>query len=376
MSGTLEPPASAPTDIRPVVGAAAGNRGLWLFAIAALFGGTVLFAELESHRATLQEPSIAVTQADMGSGTITPPPELTIPPQYPPNYGQTAFAPTAALAPVPLVSLRQQPSGREAVGRAPLPLPVNVIPLHDQQIGGTNTGAMGPQAPGPQVVFDAGRTPRTTGGGDGTVGKGDSGKGDDRVMATRFANPGTTIPKGTVMQAVLETALDSSRAGFARAIISRDIYGFDGSRVLVPKGSRLIGEYKADVTTGQSRALIQWQRLMRPDGVIINLDSPSADPLGRAGVNGKVNSHFFARFSGAFLQSAIQVGSQVAVNKLSDGTAIYAAPGLIALPGTLQGSVSGTGSATPATVQPTLTVKQGTSVSVFVAKDLDFTNVE
>ena len=111
---------------------------------------------------------------------------------------------------------------------------------------------------------------------------------------------------------------------------------------------------------------------MRPDGVLVNLDSPSADPLGRAGVKGKVNTHFLARFSSAFMQSALQVGSQVAINKLSDGTAIYAAPGLYALPGALQGNNGTSG----ASVQPTLTVRQGTSVSVFVAKDLDFTGVE
>lgn len=177
------------------------------------------------------------------------------------------------------------------------------------------------------------------------------------------------------MQAVLESALDSTRAGLARAIVSRDIYGFDGTKVLIPRGSRLIGEYKADVQRGQSRALIEWQRLMRPDGVVINLDSPSADPLGRAGLKGKVNSHFFARYGGAILQTALDIGEQVAVNKLAPGTTIYALPGLYGLQNATQ-ALGQQATQSGQTVQSTLTVKQGTSVSVFVARDLDFTSVE
>lgn len=186
----------------------------------------------------------------------------------------------------------------------------------------------------------------------------------ERVEAGRFAHPATTVPKGTVVQAVLETALDSNRPGFARAIVSRDVMGFDGTKILIPRGSRIIGEYKSDVVMGQNRILIQWQRLMRPDGVVINMDSPSADPLGRAGVKGKVNSHFFQRFAGAILQSALDIGTQLATREVSND-AIY-----IGLPGLTQGMV-----VTPEKIPPTVTVRQGRSVSVFVARDLDFTKV-
>lgn len=186
------------------------------------------------------------------------------------------------------------------------------------------------------------------------------------MEAGHFANPATTVPKGVVIQAVLESALDSTRAGFARAIISRDVFGFDGTHVLIPRGSRLIGDYKSDLATGQRRALIEWQRLMRPDGVIIDLQSPSADPLGRAGVGGKVNSHFIQRFAGAMLQSTLSVGSAVGVSKLAGSAAIVAVPL----------SQQATPLQVPDKIQPTLTVRQGTSISVFVARDLDFTSVE
>ena len=181
-----------------------------------------------------------------------------------------------------------------------------------------------------------------------------------------FANPATTIPKGAVMQAVLETALDSTRGGPARAIISRDIKGFDGTRVLVPRGSRLYGEYKSDVSAGQNRAMIQWVRLMRPDGAVINLDSPSADPLGRAGVKGRVNSHFFEKFGGAILQSSLNLGVALATRNVANGTLVLGLPG----------STQTLGLPPPEAVRPTIKVLQGTPVSVFVARDLDFTKVE
>jgi type IV secretion system protein VirB10 len=120
------------------------------------------------------------------------------------------------------------------------------------------------------------------------------------------------------------------------------------------------------VTSGQKRALIHWTRLTRPDAVIVNLDSPSADPLGRAGVEGKVDSHFFARFGGAILQSVLNMGVGIATSAaLKDGA-------FVALPSTAQAIPS----LQPQQVQPTLKVRQGTSVSVFVARDLDFSSVE
>jgi type IV secretion system protein VirB10 len=190
---------------------------------------------------------------------------------------------------------------------------------------------------------------------------------EERVSAGRLANPSMTVPKGTIVAAVLETALDSSRAGGVRAIVSRDVRSFDGSRVLIPRGSRLYGEYAADVSAGQNRAMIEWQRLLRPDGVTIDLDSPSADPLGRAGVRGKVDSNFFARFGGAILQSVLDIGVALATGAVSDDAVIVNMP---------QSAQQAAGTALPPPPQPRLRVQQGTSVSVFVARDLDFSTVD
>jgi type IV secretion system protein VirB10 len=188
-----------------------------------------------------------------------------------------------------------------------------------------------------------------------------------RARAGMFANRGTTVPQGTLIPAVLETALDSTRPGFARAIVSRDVRGFDGRRVLIPRGSRLIGDYRSDVQPGQHRALVNWTRLIRPDGVTIAIGSPAADTLGGGGIRAHVNSHFFARFAGAILQSILDVGVNLAGRVGNNNGAV------VVLPGSLQGA---TQIVQPAQVTPTLTVRAGTSISIFVARDLDFTGAE
>ena len=182
-----------------------------------------------------------------------------------------------------------------------------------------------------------------------------------RARAGALANRSATIVQGTLIQAVLESGLDSTRAGFARAVVSRDVRGFDGSRVLIPRGSRLIGEYGAENSAGQKRALVNWTRLIRPDGVTIAIGSPVADPVGRTGVRARVNSHFFERFGGAILQSILDIGVNVA-SREAGAPAIYAFPGSNVTAQSIQ----------PQQITPTLTVKPGTSVSVFVARDLDF----
>jgi type IV secretion system protein VirB10 len=339
-------------DIRPLVARAADNRAVWIFGLGLFGAAGLLFYSLEARRAALNAPDEAIAANEDG-GMISSPPPLAVP-----DVGaDLGFAAEPGLLrqnqPAPLAPVRDRDPRRSAfVPPMPPPAP------WQQQLP---PQAMPPQTvpPAPAIVYssDARSAPQNA---DPTA----TAK-NERVVATKFQNPSSTVAKGTVIQAVLETALDSTRPGFARAIVSRDIFSFDGSQILIERGSRLIGEYKADLATGQKRALIQWQRLMRPDGVMIEIDSPAADPLGRAGVRGKVNSHFLERFGGAILQSSLDIGVQLATAQASRGVVIYG------LPGDLRGA------ATPAVekVQPTLTVRQGTGVSVFVARDLDFSTV-
>ncbi|WP_269516473.1 TrbI/VirB10 family protein [Brevundimonas subvibrioides] len=162
----------------------------------------------------------------------------------------------------------------------------------------------------------------------------------------------------------METALDSTRPGFVRALVSRDVRGFDGTEILIPRGSRLFGTYAADLSAGQDRALVQWTRLVRPDGVSIALESPAADRVGRTGVRGRVDTHFLQRFASAVLQTTVNFGLNLASRSISGDTPVF-----VALPGSTQ---TGTAPVAGASVTPTLRVDAGTTVSAFVARDLEF----
>lgn len=352
-----EAPENISGDIRPLVAPVVGSRGVWIFAGVAALGAALLFYTLENKRAA---PAFGMTSDPDGAPNdlISSPPVPDIPDMSAGNYGDAR----------PAGQIFEQPDTASVSAGAHYhrssEFPSDYPPMRTPGFSPgysdapVSTAAPPPRTDGtPVIVYDA-NSPGTGITANGAT----TAKQDERVTARRFQNPSTTLPKGSVIQAVLETALDSTRAGFARAIVSQDMLGFDGTQVLIPKGSRLVGEYKADLVSGQNRALIQWQRLMRPDGVMINLDSPAADPLGRAGVQGKVNSHFLERFSGAILQSVLDVGVQLATRSVSRDTVV------LALPGSAQ-SIAGV---TPDKIQPTLKVRQGTSVSVFVSRDLDF----
>jgi len=190
-----------------------------------------------------------------------------------------------------------------------------------------------------------------------------------KARASRQRNRATIVPQGTLIAAVLETALDSTQPGQVRALVSSDVANLRGDHVLIPRGSRLYGEYKGDIAPGQKRASVQWTRLVRPDGVTIAIDSPAADQLGRAGIKGRVNTHFIERLGGALLQSTIDVGTLWASREIyRGGSSVF-----VAVPGSVQGATSQLVGPPP---KPTLKVRQGTRIAVFVMRDLDFTSVE
>lgn len=190
--------------------------------------------------------------------------------------------------------------------------------------------------------------------------------GGAAIRASYLPNKTTIITQGTLIPAVLETAIDSTRAGIIRAIVTRDVKGFDGKKVLIQRGSQLIGEYRADMAPGQKRAFVIWTRLIRPDAVSIALASPSSDKMGNAGISGKVDTHFLERFGSAFLNSVFQIGSSL-ISRNNDTSIIIATSGF--------GQTLNPQSNGNSQIQPTLRVKQGAIINVMVAKDLDFTGI-
>jgi type IV secretion system protein VirB10 len=110
-----------------------------------------------------------------------------------------------------------------------------------------------------------------------------------------------------------------------------------------------------------------WTRLTRPDGVTVSLGSPVTDPLGRAGLGGKVDSHFLKRFGSAILLSVVQSGLgllQQGGNDVIVRTADDAK------------SVAGIALQRDISIPPTVKVAQGTAIRIFIARDLDFSGTD
>ena len=113
---------------------------------------------------------------------------------------------------------------------------------------------------------------------------------------------------------------------------------------------------------------VLWTRLIRPDGVSIELASPATDDLGRGGIGGKVNRHFLQRFGGAILTTVLSAGVNVLTASRSGGSTVFVGSANQAT--SLAGQAMGN-----ADIPPTITTRQGAAVRIFVARDLDFSTV-
>lgn len=286
------------------------------------------------------------------------------------NAGENtqASAEPAPQASAPAVQPATEPEVRPA---APLPAPPpSPVLTRDPQVA--TAPVSNPHAT-PTVVFDASALPSTapvtatppvTGAGDANddfaarIG----GVGGAKAMAEATFDPATTISQGTLIPAVLETAIDTDVPGYVRAIVSSDIRSFDGTRILVPRSSRLIGQYKSGLSAGQKRAYVIWTRLIRPDGVSVKIGSPAIGFAGETGLSGDVDTHFFERFGSAMLLSVVGGLSTIAgsANVIIGGGGQSAAAAAINQSGQ---------------IGPTIRVRQGEPIRVFTAKDLDFSKV-
>jgi type IV secretion system protein VirB10 len=212
--------------------------------------------------------------------------------------------------------------------------------------------------------------------------------------ATNAGNPAYLIAQGKIIDAVLETAINTDLPGVIRAVVSRDVYGEAGKHVLIPKGSRLIGAYQSSVQLGQKRVSITWERLLRSDGIDLKIDrSVAVDKLGRSGVEGLVDNKYIETFGNAILLSAINIGLAVGTEKITKAQATsqttVQSPTLTNPLGSIattqqgkpsdiavQNAITNLGGVGQDIVQkslkvaPTITVDQGTLIKVFVNQDL------
>ena len=229
---------------------------------------------------------------------ITPPPE---PPTVPPPP-VTAPGAQAFVVPPPPVNITIPPEDdaeerrREAEERRYWERLRSNMLTYDSN--GHGTHSIGPDG---RLTLDAGEEADANRRFASKVG----GQGVEVAVATKNRRIDALVAQGTMIKGVLETAIQSDLPGQVRAVVSEDVWSFDGRRVLIPSGTRLIGEYRSGLSRGQTRILIVWTRMLRSDGVSAMLGSYGTDSLGRSGLSGYVDNHYLERFGSAILLSIV-----------------------------------------------------------------------
>ncbi|MBY5517853.1 type IV secretion system protein VirB10 [Rhizobium leguminosarum] len=187
--------------------------------------------------------------------------------------------------------------------------------------------------------------------------------------AGTLGNRDFIVAMGTSIPCVLETALSSDQPGFTSCVINRDVLSDNGRVVLMEKGTQVVGEYRGGLRRGQKRLFVLWNRAKTPTGVIITLASPATDAVGRAGLDGYVDTHWWERFGSAILLSIVGDATSYANSQLQDSDVEAdntTSAGKQAATIAVEQSIN---------IPPTLWKHQGELVSIFVARDLDFSSV-
>ncbi|QNT77567.1 type IV secretion system protein VirB10 [Entomobacter blattae] len=202
--------------------------------------------------------------------------------------------------------------------------------------------------------------------------------GDHRAPAPAsiMAHPRFMVPKGTMITCGTLTELDTTVAGLVSCRVSRDVFSADGTVRLIDKGAVVDGEVSSGLSHGQERIFVLWTRLRNPDGVVVNLDSPGTNRLGSAGIEGQVDTHFFDRFGDAMMISLFSDLSQSTIGTLSNLTQKHNTANISTSNTQQQTSQMGnTVLQNTVNIPPTLYDQQGDVVSIYVARDLDFSSV-
>jgi len=210
------------------------------------------------------------------------------------------------------------------------------------------------------------------------------------TTVTKVGDLSLMILQGKMIEAVLETTINTDLPGSLRAVINRDIYAEAGKNILIPSGSRLIGSYSNGVAVGQQRLLVSWGRIIRPDGVSVSIASQGTDQLGRSGMAGILDNKYKEMFANAFLTSTVAIASTLALsgtqktvtsstNSGSTSTGGGSTTTQAATPtdaAILQGVQNITNVGNRITISestnPTIIINQGAKILVYVNQDVTF----
>lgn len=201
---------------------------------------------------------------------------------------------------------------------------------------------------------------------------------DNVSSASYIRSPDALLVRGTYLRCVLETRIITDLAGYTSCLLTEPVYSINGRNLLLPKGSKIYGAYGGGPTG--KRVEVIWDRITTPNGIDVAMSSPGVDQLGGAGHPGQYSAHWGSRIASALMISLVSDAFKYAAAEHGPETTTIANNGM-----TVQSPYE---SATARTMErlanealssnrrpPTVTINQGTIVNVYVAKDVDFTNV-
>jgi type IV secretion system protein VirB10 len=193
--------------------------------------------------------------------------------------------------------------------------------------------------------------------------------------ASIVPHPHLTLKKGEPITCTLDTAIQTDQVGFVECITDYPIYSMDGTTLLAERGTRIEGEYSRDMSRGSNAIFVLWTKATTPapHNVRFELLSPGTDRLGRAGIRGQVDNKFWERYSGPLVFSVLQDVSAIAAAKASHGQS----SGVVVLPSTQNAGQSAVAELLKqgADIKPSLYANQGDTISITVARYIDFSNV-
>lgn len=199
----------------------------------------------------------------------------------------------------------------------------------------------------------------------------------ETAVATVLKHPSNTIVAGELLHGILETAINSDLEGIIRAVLTTPAYSYVGHQLLLPAGSRLIGQYQAKADNGgaTARVFVVWERIITPSGISIVINSPGTDQLGKAGIGADhVDHHFWQIFGQATLLSLLGATSAnygVSSNDQYNSSSQYRS----AMAEALQQTGSDMVQQNVTQIKPTLHIQQGKLINIFVAQDVDLSSV-
>lgn len=308
-------------------------------------------------------------------------------PQFPEEPATTTYVPPIPMEEIPTTSLilpptpaSQPPPPVDAGPRQPTLLERRIADNANVQGGSSGAQASGADPYSGIMSEIRALEARQAGGATSAAAPASARPSRDGDSPLFLANPDAKLVRGTYLRCVMETRIISDLPGFSSCIVTEPVYSFNGKRLLIPKGSKIYGEYGQGDFMNERMAVV-WDRILTPQGVDISIAAPGVDNLGSTGIPGQYDAHWASRITSALMISLLSDAFKYAAAEHGPETTGVTVGGFV----TQQPFESNTARtieqlASQAIEEnskrpPTVTINQGSVINIYVTQDIDFASV-